>query len=221
VRRSDSNRVLDATTVVSRKQPQGVSLMRKRRNRKTVIYDGWIEYGGESIEICNSQGYGVYKETLYAFIKQLDLAILIHKRVLVVNLVFSINKYTETNETFSKFMKNITQYLGRSYDIQGVGYQWVREHEKAKKQHYHLALILDGDRIQHPGKLNEELREKWLSKGGMHKPENCFYYIDKHNIKQERAKAIYRASYMAKSRGKQYRPDQTKDYYCSRLKYNK
>ena len=195
--------------------------MRKRRNRKTVIYDGWIKHNGESIEICNSQDYGVYKEVVSAFIDQLDSAISIHKRVLVVNLVFSINNYTETNKTFSKFMKNIIQYLDRAYDIQKVGYQWVREHETAKKQHYHLALILDGDKIQHPAKLNEEIREKWLSKGGMHKPKNCFYYINKHNIEIDRLRAIYRASYMAKQRGKQYRPSQTKDYFCSRLKYNK
>ena len=58
--------------------------MRKRRNRKTVIYDGWIDYLGESIEICNSQNYGVFKEVVCAFIKQLDLAISIHRRVVIL-----------------------------------------------------------------------------------------------------------------------------------------
>lgn len=192
--------------------------MRKRRNRKTVIKDGWIVHNGERIEICNSDSYGVYKKTVLAFIEQLDAAIQIHRRVLVVNLFFSINYYTDTSYTFSKFMKNIKQYLSRNYDIQNVGYQWVREQEKAKKQHYHLALILDGDEIQNPRKLNEIIREKWLAWGSIHIPENCFYYIDKHNHQEERAKAIYRASYMAKSRGKGVRPAQTKDFYCSRLK---
>jgi len=137
--------------------------VRKRRNRKTVIKDGWIAHNGERIEICNSDSYGVYKKTVLAFIEQLDAAIQIHRRVLVVNLFFSINYYTDTSYTFSKFMKNIKQYLSRNYDIQNVGYQWVREQEKAKKQHYHLALILDGDEIQNPRKLNEIIREKWLA----------------------------------------------------------
>jgi hypothetical protein len=55
----------------------------------------------------------------------------------------------------------------------------------------------------------------------MHIPENCFYLIDKDNIEKQRPEAIYRASYMAKSRGKQYRPKQTKDYSGSRLKGDK
>lgn len=177
-------------------------------------------HNGESIEICNAQGYGVYKRTVFAFIEQLDAAIQIHNRVLVVNLFFSINYYTETNKIFSQFIKNLIQYLGRHYDINKVGYQWVREQEKAEKQHYHLALILDGNKIQNPRKLNEIIREKWLPRGSIHIPDNCFYYIDKYNMSVERLKAIYRASYMAKTRGKQYRPSQTKGFYCSRLKFD-
>lgn len=191
------------------------------RNRKTVIYDGWITHDGEKIEICNSSNYGVYREIVEAFINQLDLAIEIHKRVLVVNLIFSINFYTDTNKIFSNFVKNIKQYLDRHYDIKDIGYQWVREHEKSKKQHYHLSLILDGNKIQHPSKLNRIIREKWLARGSIHIPDNCFYYIDKNNLENERNEAIYRSSYMAKSRGKQCRPEQTKDYYSSRLKINK
>lgn len=191
--------------------------MHKRRNRKTVIKDGWITYKDERLEICNSQKYGVYKQTILAFIDQLDASIAIHKRVLVLRVDFRVNYYTDTNKKFSTFMKNIKQWIERNYNIYNIGYQWVREQETAKKQHYHLALILDGDKIQHPAKLNEVIKEKWLPNGSIYKPDNCFYYIDKHNHQDERPKAIYRASYMAKSRGKGVRPAQTKDYYSSRL----
>jgi len=192
--------------------------MHKSRNRKTVTYDGWIVYNDEKLEICNSQKYGVYKEIVLAFIEQLDLAMAIHKRVLVLRLDFHMNQYTEDNKTFSNFVKNVRQYLDRKLNIQNVGYQWVREHERSKKQHYHLALILDGNKIQYPSKLIKTIQEKWLPRGSIWKPKKCFYYIDKHNTSKVRGEAIFRASYMAKIRGKQYRPAQTKDYYCSRLK---
>jgi hypothetical protein len=195
--------------------------MHKRRNRKTVIKDGWISYKDERLEICNSQKYGVYKQTILAFIDQLDASIAIHKRVLVLRVDFRVNYYTDTNKKFSTFMKNIKQWIERNYDIYNIGYQWVREQETAKKQHYHLALILDGNKIQHPAKLNEVIKEKWLSNGSIYKPDNGFYYIDKHNYQDERPKAIYRVSYMAKSRGKGARPAQTKDYYSSRLNIQK
>ena len=192
--------------------------MHKRRNRKTVTFDGWIVYSGVKIKINNAQQYGVYKEIVISFIGQLDAAISIHKRVLVLRLDFHVNYYTETNNKLSKFMKNIIQWLNRHYGIKKVGYQWVREQKRAKKQHYHLALILDGDLIQNPSKINEIFREKWLPNGSMYIPDNCFYRIDKHNLKEMREEVIYRVSYMAKSRGKQYRPAQTKDYYSTRLK---
>ena len=192
--------------------------MHQLRNRNTITYDGWIAYDGEKIKICNAQEYGVYKKIVISFIKQLDAAISIHKRVLVLRLDFHINYYTETNNKLSKFMKNIIQWLNRHYGIKKVGYQWVREQERAKKQHYHLALILDGDLIQNPSKINDIFREKWLPNGSMYIPKNCFYRINKHNLKEVRESVIYRVSYNAKSRGKQYRPAQTKSSCSSRLK---
>ena len=192
--------------------------MHQLRNRNTITYDSWIAYDGEKIKICNAQEYGVYKKIVISFIKQLDAAISIHKRVLVLRLDFHINYYTETNNKLSKFMKNIIQWLNRHYGIKKVGYQWVREQERAKQQHYHLALILDGDLIQNPSKINDIFREKWLPNGSMYIPKNCFYRINKHNLKEVREKVIYRVSYNAKSRGKQYRPAQTKSSCSSRLK---
>jgi hypothetical protein len=192
--------------------------MHQLRNRNTITYDGWIVYDGEKIKINNRPQHGVYKKIVISFIKQLDAAISIHKRVLVLRLDFHVNYYTETNNKLSKFMKNIIQWLNRHYGIKKVGYQWVREQERAKKQHYHLALILDGDLIQNPSKINEIFREKWLPNGSMYIPDNCFYRINKHNLKEVRESVIYRVSYMAKSRGKQYRPAQTKSSCSSRLK---
>ena len=191
------------------------------RNRKKVLKEGWINNKGERLEICNSQEYGVYGDIVHNFIDQLDAAYLIHGRILVVRLDFKINIYTDTNAVFSNFMKNTVQWLSRSdYGINKVGYQWVREQEKSKKQHYHLALILDGSKIQSPKKLSQVLKEKWLPKGGMYIPDDCYYYIDKHNYDQQRKAAIYRCSYLAKSRGKGCRPAQTKDYASSRLVAN-
>ena len=192
--------------------------MHQLRNRNTITYDGWIVYDGEKIKINNRPQHGVYKKIVISFIKQLDAAISIHKRVLVLRLDFHMNYYTETNYKFSKFMKNIIQWLNRHYGIKKVGYQWVREQKRAKQQHYHLALILDGDLIQNPSKINDIFREKWLPNGSMYIPDNCFYRINKHNLKEVRESVIYRVSYMAKSRGKQYRPAQTKSSCSSRLK---
>ena len=192
--------------------------MHEHRNRKTVTKDGWIDYKGESLEICNSSKYGVYKETVISFIEQLDLAIAIHRRLLVLRVDLHMNKHTNDNFILSKFMKNIKQYLDRHYGIKNIGYQWVREQGKSEKQHYHLALMLDGDKIKHPAKLNVTIKEKWAAYGSTYVPKNCFYYINQHNLYETRRQVIYRGSYLAKTKSKGNRPKQTKDYYSSRLK---
>ncbi len=140
------------------------------------------------------------------------------QRSLVLRFDLHLNIYTPDNKRISNFMNNIRNYLSRNYDIHKMGSVWVREMERAKTQHYHLALFLDGNKIQHPKKLLPVLKEKWLPFGGMPTISKPFYYIDKNNHAQQRTEVIKRISYFAKIRGKGYRDTQAKDYGTSRLK---
>ena len=189
----------------------------RQRNRKKVYRGGWIDYKGEKIEIMNSYEYGIYYEILYSFINQFDLLINRHARVMVVFLQLHVNYYSDDNKHISNLFKNIKQFLKRKYGMNDIGYQWVREQEKSKKQHYHAVLILDGNLIQYPSKILNIIKEMWLPRGHFYRLENCFYYLD-NKQKEIRKEVVYRASYLAKIRGKGYRPAQTKDYNSSRLK---
>jgi hypothetical protein len=115
-------------------------------------------------------------------------------------------------------MNRLKQWIKRNYGIIDIGSIWVREREKAKEQHYHLALYLDGNKIQHPKKLNAQIKEMWAPHGHMPTISNPFYYIDKNNRKTKRLEAVYRVSYLAKVRGKGYRDEQAKDSGTSRLR---
>ncbi len=48
-------------------------------------------------------------------------------------------------------------------------------------------------------------------------PDDGYYYIDQNNLEEERAKAIERLSYLAKTRGTGYKDVQAKNYSVSRL----
>ena len=72
-----------------------------------------------------------------------------------------------------------------------------------------------------------QIKAKWFKHGRclvfqkkkhVETDRGCFYYIDKHNYEQERADAIERLSYLAKTRGKGYKDIQAKNYSTSRLK---
>ena len=191
--------------------------MNKRNNRKTVYFDEHYKYNDETVTIQQGK-QGVYIETLNKIIEQLDIALQIHKRILVYRFDLHVNYYEGNSKCLSKFMNRLKQWIKRNYGIIDIGSIWVREREKAKEQHYHLTLYLDGNKIQHPKKLNVQIKEMWAPHGHMPTILKPYYYIDRNNLKARRLDAIYRVSYLAKVRGKGYRDEQAKDYGASRLK---
>jgi hypothetical protein len=129
-----------------------------------------------------------------------------------------MNSFTDTNRIISVFQRKLFKLIKSKYRIKDIGYCWVREMEKAKQQHYHYAIFLDGKQIRYPNKLLDLIQEKWMLAGGghVHTPKNCFYMIHKDDF-QVKQQLIYRISYQSKGRGKGYRGSQTKDYGMSRL----
>ena len=188
------------------------------QDRKTKYFKSDIKINGETININAGKKKGIYKEILERFVGQLDIAYSIHKRVLVHRIDLHTNYFTVNNKIISKFMNRLKQWLKRNYGLDKIGYIWVREKERSDKQHYHLALLLDGDKIRHPKRLNEQIKEMWLPLGHVPVTLNPYYNIDKHNHNETRAEIIERVSYLAKVRGKRIRDKQIKDYQTSRLR---
>jgi hypothetical protein len=189
-------------------------------NRKRKFFSETIEVNGEQIPInIGKNKGGVYYEIVHRAIEQLDIAIEIHKRVFVYNFILHTNNSISNNYRVTNFMKNLKQKLGRDYKMKKISYEWVREHERdnADTHHYHVALFLDGSKIQHPKKLLILIRKMWKPHGHVSYIRNPFDYINR-NDNETRLKAIWRISYMAKIRGKGYRDPQAKDYQTSRLK---
>ena len=191
--------------------------MKKIRNRKTVYFYNHFEYNGEWLKVIQGDK-GLYIQILDAVIEQLDIAISIHKRVLVYRFDLHVNYYEDDNKRLTKLINRLKLWLLRNYDIKNIGHIWVREKEASKKQHYHCALYLDGNKIQHPKKLTPEIKKMWMAHGHMPVIKNSYYYIEHNNRLTKRLDAIERLSYLAKVRGKGYRNPQAKDYGASRMK---
>ena len=188
------------------------------QDRKTKYFKEYLELNNQQLKVNAGGGKGVYLDILIKMINQLDVAYSIHKRLLVLRIDLHTTYYSPNNKIISKFINRVKQWIGRNYEIKDIGYAWVRELERSKNQHYHLVLFLDGNKIRHPGKLIKQIKEMWLPNGYIPVIKHPYYFIDKHNHKEVRAEAIYRISYLAKTRGKRYRDAQAKDYQTSRLK---
>jgi len=78
--------------------------------------------------------------------------------------------------------------------------------------------MVDGHKVRHPIEILAKVKEIWEQQldGSMFTPKNCYYNLerDNHTSIQD---AIWRISYLAKARGKGYKPAQTKNYGTSRI----
>ncbi len=196
-------------------------LRRVKNGRKKELFTPHMQYNDEWIEVNAPEGMGIYPVMLQKIIEQLDVALEIHRRVLVIRFDLHQPEYTSTSEHITKFRKRLIQKLQREYDTKNIGYAWVREREKAKSQHYHWVLFIDGDKVQYSSNILRIVKQLWcknkeLGYGGyVPTTPNPFYYCDNEDVRSE---AIYRISYLAKIRGKGCRSKEANDYSTSRLK---
>lgn len=178
-----------------------------------VTYQSIYHYQGVGYPINASISNGCYTAALSQMIRRIIGAVERYGRVLFIRFDLSMGDNATTSERLSVFLKQVGRYTSREYQTR-LEYVWAREKEKAKCQHYHVALIIDGDKLCHPSRLLDELRELWNRKGGrLWIPENCYQMTERHNMPD----IIRRVSYLAKVRGKGYRPDGARDFGWSRL----
>lgn len=177
----------------------------------TFKYDG-VEYVVDArSKLCTK----ILSKTL----EQLTRARAIHKNMLVMRFDLRSSTFKEGNGEISLFRKQIVQWIERNYQTHSVGTLWVREREISKHQHYHFAIWIDGNKIKHSGKLKRIIQEKWEEASpSSHSVWNCdngTYLVNNDDVFRD---VVFRLSYLAKYRGKGYRPAHSNDYSTSRLK---
>jgi urease gamma subunit len=167
----------------------------------------------------NSRGSGIVSHALKVMIGQTDAMLSYHSKIHVIRFDLRLYEYTENNIIITVFNRRLHRWLKRKYKLKRIAFIWCRELEKAKQQHYHYVLMLDGHKINFPQDITNKVKELWRQLGGSeYFPDNCYYNIKRNDYKSIQD-AIWRISYLAKARGKGHKPDQTKNYGTSRLKH--
>ena len=204
-------------------------MLTKTKSRMKEHYNCFHKYNDEDLFIFSNEKLGVFPVIVEKSVEQLDICLAKFGRVLVVRFDLSLDEYSGDNHTISVFLNRLKEKLFKLKKyrrIKDIGHEWVREQEEAKQQHYHVALFLDGNKIQHPSALLQLIKAKWYKHGRLWIPkkkhvddDGCFYFIDqkKKDFKEQRGKVIYRLSYLGKTRGKGYKDVQAKNYSVSRL----
>lgn len=187
----------------------------KRKQGKVhgeVIKDTLIEVDGVTYPINSAKKgkSGCHRGWLIRLIRHARAMEEIYGRILVVRFDLHQPDYTEKNDRVSAFIKAMSKQIQRKYGHE-MGYFWAREQEKAKSQHYHSALILDGDRVSHGKTIVDLVEVVWAKMGGtIGKCREPYMVIGRGGASL--ADATYWLSYATKIRGKGYRADYAQDF---------
>jgi hypothetical protein len=186
---------------------------------KTLTTKSTYEHSNRILPINNPAQLKSYKEILERISEQMTAMLSHHSQIMSLRLDLHTHSYTERNKEVSRLMEKIKRHLRSKYSMTRSGYVWVREIESAQSQHYHLLLLLNADKIRHPGKLIKWIEDRWTAWGNPkpYTPQNCYSIINRKND-SEFNKAFYRASYLAKERGKGHKQKSTNDFSASRIK---
>jgi hypothetical protein len=182
--------------------------------RKHISMKPTYKHRGEDIAV-NAKGSGLYTRMLGKSFEQFDICLDKWKRQTFIMIELHQDFSTIDNKRITQFRKRLFYKIQQHYGKMDIGFHWVREQEKAKGQHYHFALWLDGDKVNKSHMVSKFAREVWENMGGFYSSNRKTYmFIDDQATRLE---ALHWLSYLSKGRGKGYRQAQTKDYRTSRF----
>jgi len=185
---------------------------------KRVVRMDSVAISGQTLSINADHKLGCFVEMLERIKQQMDAMLSHHSRILIVRFDLHVNHYQPNNKLISDFVRKLRKKLKSEYKLSRLGYIWAREQERAKRQHYHFALIIDANKVRHPQKIIqiiETIWQKWLLPKPF-TPKNCYYIVNRSDTQTYQA-AYYRLSYAAKTRGKGYKSKAANDFSASRI----
>lgn len=187
---------------------------------KTIHYNQYWAYQDivYPVNTNKEKGWGIYPDILKRFIDRFNYMEHHYNKLFVMRVDLRLKSQLKKSNknVFTPFMTNLKRVLKRVYGFKKIHYQYVTEHNRNKEKHYHLILILDGNKIQSSFKIQHLVDDCWSKYGKYYIPEHC-YYNHHRGDERMRKEIVYRASYLAKIRDKNRRRSQDKRYGVSKI----
>jgi len=167
----------------------------------------------------NAKGSGLYTQPLSRMLGQIKAMLSHHNKVLLLRFDLHQPEFSDTSKHVSKFFKQLIDKLTKQYKLKRIGFAWAREQEKVDQQHYHCFILLDGNKVRVPHNIIKAAQWYWgtLYDGHLSWPSERCYYLINRGDKEKLQEAIYHISYLAKGRGKDRKPEQSKSFGISRV----
>lgn len=186
---------------------------------RKIIKHHEVNNFGRLQSIQADQKNGCYFEILDALNREMTAMLAHHNKLFFVRIDMRVIDYSDKNKMVSDLLRKIKRWIAHHYQTKHIGHLWVREVERAKKQHYHLVLMVDGNKMNHPKRLIQRIEEMAEQRNlpKPYTPDNCFIMINRGD-NTAFDDAFYRGSYLAKTRGKNYKGKLANNFSASRIK---
>lgn len=93
----------------------------------------------------NSNGSGIYTHAMREMLDQIEAMLSHHNKVLMIRFDLRQTYSKDNSNHITDFMRRVSKHVKQEYKLKRFGYAWARELEKAKQQHYHCFILLDGN----------------------------------------------------------------------------
>lgn len=184
-----------------------------------ITVESKLEINGRLLPVnAQGEGKGCYVSMLKTIDDQMTAMLSHHNKVLMIRLDVHVGGYSDDNAKISDYIRRVRRWAYDHYNTNRMGYVWCREQERAKWQHYHLLFMIDGNKARTSHAFISKCKEI-AARHGLHVPNIDEPYK---MVKRADAKAynevFYRASYLAKERGKGYKGKFANDFAASQIK---
>lgn len=155
-------------------------------------------YKDHAYHVYKPLSQGLKPQLVEKIISSCEVMLSHYSKVMVIRIDLHPKQYSANNNLINQFLKQQANALSQQYKCK-VQYLCARERHQSEIQHYHVALMLSGHKINYPHKLLSQLKSQWERAGGtaslVDNPFNIMCRGNKPSLKH----AIYRLSYFAKT----------------------
>lgn len=135
-------------------------------------------------------------------------------KMIAIRLELRMSAWTNDNAPVSDLFKKLKHTIKSHYGKCYMGYIWVREQCLSDKQHYHIAVLIDGQKVRHSDTVYNFVRELWTYG---YVPKYISFHRVHRTLLHKISAMVYHLSYLAKAETKGMRDPAVKDYQISRV----
>ena len=111
---------------------------------KHIHHYEWYWFSERALNV-NAKASGLYAHILRPLLRLYEATLNTHSKVFIHRFDIRVSQYSDDNTVFSGLIRRLKK----------VSYFWIREQERSKNQHYHVLLMLDGQKVRHPYQINQ------------------------------------------------------------------